>query len=306
MRRNGTTEIEFAAGGTDRRLNWRIDVMKDRKTYRQKNLGIAGCITAASLFGLILQPANAYTILAPGAVVAGKSIADWTADWWTWSLQAPLAANPLSDTTGASANQNNNGPVFFIAGNTATRNFDVPAGRPILLPMINLFDVESVPPDPPTATLGDRMTAVDLVVQAWLNAVDTGSLFASIDGNAVVNPANYLEVTGYFDMGPTQAGSLLESFGLPAGTDAFPTKSGGYWLMLDGLAPGLHELHFGGASDGWSVDTGTPIGIESLGPFSTDTTDFINVVVPEPASAFLLFSGLAALLALCRRPTDPV
>ncbi len=279
--------------------------MKDRKTYRQ-NIGIAVCITAIILFWVMLQTANAYSILAPGAVVAGKSVADWTADWWTWGLQAPRATNPLSDATGAFANQNNNGPVFFVAGNTATRNFDVPAGRPILLPMINLFDVEAVPPDPAAATLGDRMTAVDLVVQAWLNVVDTGSVFASIDGNPVANPANYLEVSGYFDMGPTQAGSLLESFGLPAGADAFPTKSGGYWLLIDGLAPGLHELHFGGASDGWSVDTGTPIGIESLGPFATDTTDFINVVVPEPASAFLLLPGLIALLGLCRRSMDPV
>ena len=254
------------------------------------------------LIGSPLDLANAYTILPPNASVAGKSIQDWTAAWWIWVLQSPAATNPLLDTTGAFANVNNDGPVFFIAGNTATRSFDVPAGRPILLPMINLFDVESVPPDPPEATLLDRQTAADLVVGAFLDAVNKNSLFASIDGNAVANPSDYLEVTGFFDMGPTQAGSLLEAIGLPAGTVAFPTKSGGYWLMIDGLAPGPHELHFGGSAGDWSVDTGTPIGIESGAAFSTDTTDLINVVVPEPASAVLALPWVLTLLAMWRRP----
>lgn len=279
--------------------------MKSRKA-NATHACIALYIAVAGALGLMLpQPADAYTILAPGTVVAGKSIADWTADWWSWGMQAPLAANPLLDTTGAFANQNNNGPVFFIAGNSATRTFNVPAGRPILLPLINLFDVETVPPDPPATTLADRIKATDLVVQAWLAAVDTGSLFASIDGGAVPNPSSYLEVTGHFDMGPTQAGSYLESFGIPAGVDAFPTKSGGYWLMIDSLTPGIHELRFGGASGAYSVDTGTPIGVESGGPFSTDTTDVIDVVVPEPASAFLLLPVLVGWFGLLRRPAEP-
>ena len=33
----------------------------------------------------------------PNATVLGQSIAAWTADWWTWTLQAPLATNPLLD-----------------------------------------------------------------------------------------------------------------------------------------------------------------------------------------------------------------
>ncbi len=257
-------------------------------------------IVVLALIAIVSRPATATTILPPGATVAGQSITDWTAGWWTWALRAPAATNPLNDSTGAFANVNNGGPVFFIAGNTATRSFDVPAGAPILLPLINLFDVEPVPPDPPSATLGDRETAANAVVQAWLAAVDTGSLFASIDGNTVASPDSYREVTGFFDMGPVVAGSLLESFGVPAGTDAYPTKSGGYWLMITGLTPGQHQLHFGGSAEAWSVDTVTPIGVESGGPTATDTLDFINVVVPEPASAALLLAGLVALIGLRR------
>jgi hypothetical protein len=271
-------------------------------------LGVAG----AALLGLILQPANAYTVLSPGASVAGKSITEWTADWWTWGMQAPFVANPLLDATGAFANQNNNGPVFFIGGNftpnaVITRNFTVPAGTPILLPMLNVFDVEPPITPPSVVTLDDRKTAADAVVQAWLGAVIKNSLFASIDGNAVAIPADYLAVTGLFDMGPTQAASLLENFGLSAGTDTFPTKSGGYWLMIDGLTAGVHEFHFGGAINGFDAITGTPIGTEHLDAFSTDTTDFITVVAaPEPGSALLLLAGLGGLLWYCRRPSTTV
>jgi hypothetical protein len=64
-------------------------------------------------------------------------------------------------------------------------------------------------------------------------------------------------------MGATRPGSLIEQLGAPSGVDLFPTKSSGYWLMVQGLAPGPHTLHFGG-----SLNTG----------FSTEVTDHITVV----------------------------
>jgi hypothetical protein len=256
---------------------------------------------AAMLLGLSLQPAKAaYTILPADAVVAGKSIAAWTADWWTWAAQT--SPSPLSDPTGAFANENNNGPVFFIAGNsggTATRSFTVPAGKPILLPLINLFDIEPSPQTDP-ATLAQRKLAADLVIGGWVNSVDTASLFASIDGNPVPSPANYLEVSDFFDMGLVQEGSYLASnFGLPVGNETFPTKSAGYWLMITDLSLGSHELHFGGSSNGFDI----PPNCCDPGPFpafSTEMTDTI-VVTPEPASAWPMLSGLLVLSLATRK-----
>src|SRR3954453_19046549 len=164
---------------------------------------------AIGLVGLMMrQPADAYTILAPDSIVAGQSIADWTAAWWTWALQAPDSTNPLTDPDGRFAHVQNNGPVFFIAGNTATRSFTVPAGKPILFPLINFFDVESVPFDDPKFSLSERETAASIFTSSWVNAVDKASLFASIDGNPVANPSQYFEETGFFDMGPAQPGSF--------------------------------------------------------------------------------------------------
>jgi hypothetical protein len=246
------------------------------------------------------QPASAYTILPPNSVVAGKTIADWTAAWWTWALQAPAAQNPLTDTTGAFASLNNNGPVFFIAGttgltNSVARTFQVPAGKPVLLPMINFFDTEPAEIDPPTASLDDRKNAADLVVTGWLNAVDPASLFASIDGHPAPDLAQYLEVTGLFSMGATQSGSLIASFGVPVGAELYPTKAAGYWLMIDGLAPGPHTVQFGGRSDAFTPAANCCTTSE-IPVFSTDVTD--NIAVPEPASALLLLAGLVGLSAL--------
>jgi hypothetical protein len=131
-------------------------------------LGIVG----AALLGLILQRANAYTVLSPGAIVAGKSITLLTADGGPGVCR--LHSMPIHCSI----------PLAHL-----------PAGTPILLPMLNLFDVEPSITPPPVVTLDDRKTAADAVVQAWLGAVIKSSLFASIDGNTVANPADYLAAT---------------------------------------------------------------------------------------------------------------
>lgn len=259
----------------------------------------------AALFTIALawQPATAYTILEPDASVAGKSVAEWTAEWWTWAAQAPAAQSPIGDTTGAFANVNNNGPVFFIAGSDGlsgalSRSFEVPAGKPVLLPMINLFDTEPAEIDPPTATLDDRKNAANIVVDGFVHAVDATSLFASIDGNAVANPAHYLVVTDLFSLGPTQAGSWIESLGVPAGAELFPSKAAGYWLMIEGLSPGPHTLRFGGSSVAFTPGANCCTN-GAFPAFSQDTTANITVV-PEPASALLILSGLLGMLTLRR------
>jgi hypothetical protein len=243
--------------------------------------------------------AAAYTILAPDSTVGGKSIAEWTAAWWTWALQVPATQNPLADTTGAFANVNNNGPVFFVAGTNGlsgpvTRSFAISAGRPVLIPLINFFDTEPAEIDPPTATLDDRKNAVDVVVAGWLNAVKPTTLFASIDGNPVANVSQYLEVTGLFSMGPTQAGSVVASLGVPVGAELFPSKAAGYWLMIEGLSPGPHTLRFGGSSGAFTPAANCCTTSE-ISAFSTETTAHI---VPEPAAWLVIMPALVVVFGM--------
>jgi hypothetical protein len=98
-------------------------------------------------------------------------------------------------------------------------------------------------------------------------------------------------------MGPTQDGSYIASLGVPVGAELDPTNAIGYWLVIEGLSPGSHTLHVGGSSDQFTPEANccTPV----VGAFSADLTANI-VVVPEPASALTLISGLIGLIALCR------
>src|SRR5690348_2782188 len=86
-----------------------------------------------------------FHVFGPNDIVDGQTIAQWTQDWWKWVLQDPSSENPITDETGAYAGVGNTGPVYFIAGTAsgnAERTFDVPAGKPLLIPMINAFDTQ--------------------------------------------------------------------------------------------------------------------------------------------------------------------
>ena len=179
----------------------------------------------------------------------------------------------MLDTTGANASVDNNGPVFFIAGTTspltsAERTFDVPAGKPLLIPLLNAFD-----------TLDSEATEEALMEEFRDSVI---SLFATIDGTSVTSD---LVNTDFFSMGETKAGSLIESIGAPAGAELDPTLGSGYWLMVSGLSLGEHTLTFGGAESPWTV---APDG------FSTSVIDHINVV-PEPPTWAMMLLGFAGV-----------
>jgi len=211
---------------------------------------------------------DTFTILDPGSTVEGKTIAEWTAEWWTWAVGAPSKHNPFFDETGALAHQRNDGDVFFLVGTfggSAERDIKVHAGEPILLPLVNF--VESLPNDP---------QGIEAVLDSL--ATNTYGLFAEIDGVAVADPFSYFEESGFFSLGKLRANSLAGKFDFfPAfepGEELTPAKAAGWWLMIEGLDRGEHTLHFGG-----SIDFGPP-GPE--GDFSTDTTVHLRIVGHDP------------------------
>ena len=222
------------------------------------------------------------------AVVDGQTIAQWTQNWWTWALQSPSDQNPLTDTTGQFAAENNSGPVFFIAGealgllNTpVTRAFDVPAGKPLLVPLQNLVDTPpeylnngQISPSDPTASADPRIKATESTNVAKFDKSVT-NLFAEIDGKPIPNLFSHLVNTSFFSAGTTMPNTVAtELVGAPPGTMLDPSKSGGFWLMIANLSPGQHTLHFGGDSNGFSASFGN----YTIGPSRVDITDKINVV----------------------------
>ena len=195
-----------------------------------------------------------FELLGPDETIAGRSIAEWTQEWWTWILHSPDAQNPARDPTGAFAGNQPKNPVFFVAGTgpsatsgsgeTAERSFDVPE-LPLLIPMINFFTTLE-PPEAETQQVDD-----------WIASVT--SVFGSIDGVAVEHPERYLVVTNFFSAGVVQPDSVIDKFAESLGAEIEgetlePTKAAGYWLVVDDLDAGMHTIVFGGAtSDGFST-----------------------------------------------------
>ena len=109
-------------------------------------------------------------------MVDGKTIAEWTQDWWKWSLNLTDGQNPFTHPNGNFTDVNNDGSVFFIAGVSQKHPFDVPHG-PLLVPLVNFVD--TAPETPPMEQTETNNLAM------FDSSVDVQSLFAKIDGVAV-------------------------------------------------------------------------------------------------------------------------
>lgn len=193
---------------------------------------------------------DGFDLVARDAVIACKTLEDWSAEWWKWAIYAPNGESPAyDDDSGIYATVNNNGPVFFVAGTgsgtgAVVREFDVPTDTPVFFPVVNAFAV-TWPPDPPDYI----ETTLDDFEQQMKG------MHASVDGQEIANVEDFLVRNDDFTMSAPKGSNLYEliaSAPLPPELDPggeFVSGSTGYWLMLKNLAPGEHTIEFGGWFD---------------------------------------------------------
>jgi hypothetical protein len=235
-------------------------------------VGLLLLLTAASAEALV-------TVLPAHSTVVGKTIGKWTQDWWSWALSLPVPNDPLSDKTGANANNNQSGPIFFIGGTTGfstARTFNVPADKFLLLPLVNNVGTDS---DVPGGTPADLVT----LISGFLDQVD--SLNATLDGTSIPQSSLFLhrETSGIFPLNVAPGSVFDFPGGVPAGMHPF-AFSDGFWLMLAPLSAGPHEIDFGGGSSSFSVSV----------------QDHLTSV-PEPSGLVMLGTGMGLVCVLTRR-----
>jgi hypothetical protein len=259
-------------------------------------------------------PGYSYTF-DPSVKVANMTLTDWTNQWWAWSDRLDPTNNPFTDTTGALAGQGNHGPVFNVAGSFspvsvdpngvytfgAERSFDVPMGKPLLIPLINgSFCIPAVG--------GVTVAAAETRIDQFLDWQSSGvtDVFIKIDDhtildenpqsflNPVTHQSDYKQSTGYMESGFMSQGKLLPhsentlgqaNFGwtdldnnqldptLYKNADLFPAKAAGWWALVDNLSPGTHTIEFGGTANN-AIFPGGALGNFT---FNLDVIDHITV-----------------------------
>jgi hypothetical protein len=165
----------------------------------------------------------------------GVKYGEWTTKWWQWLLSIPKDVNPLNDDTGQNCAQKQEGPVWFLAGTPGgsfERTCTIPAGKAILFPILN---GECTYADSPTAKTESDLRSCSI-------AADTGvtNLEATIDGMKLQGVDKYRLTSLPFNV------TLVNNNIL--GVQAGPTKgvSDGWWVFMNPLSPGKHEIHFSG------------------------------------------------------------
>lgn len=167
----------------------------------------------------------------------GLTYGEWSAKWWQWVVSIPAKDNPAADETGEKCGiGQNNTNVWFLAGTgggKVSRVCTIPAGKAILIPIINVE----------CDYLSDKSlkSESDLRQCAKSDQDKATNLKVSIDGFNIP------------DLNKFRVQSTLFNFTLPKdNTAGYPegvtqAVSDGYWIVLNPLPPGKHEIHFSGS-----------------------------------------------------------
>jgi hypothetical protein len=167
----------------------------------------------------------------------GLTYGQWTAKWWTWLISIPSSNSPATDSSGADCAQKQSGPVWFLAGSTtgkAERTCIIPGGKAMLFAII---DAECS-----YAEFPNIKTVSDLRNCAVSQENQVTHLETTVDGVSLKNSQMPRVQSPLFDF-TFPANNI---FGAPTG----PSQSvaDGYYVFLQPLSPGKHDISFKGSS----------------------------------------------------------
>lgn len=199
---------------------------------------LIGLLGALSLVGCAARALTEDYLLPPHATVAGKTLGEYSAEWWQWALSIPLAKSPVADLTGEKCSSGQHGNVWFLAGtyesHPVKRHCAVPQDKYIFFPVINMVYWRPV----------DRVVSCKEVKRAaainndYLKFIDV-----QVDGVDIPSMKEHREVSpGCFNV----FAKIPEAVKAPPG---YPAASDGFWIMLQPLPLGRHTIHFRAAYD---------------------------------------------------------
>lgn len=182
----------------------------------------------------------------------GESYEKWSQHWWTWLLNQHCPNNAFADTTGAYANLDQSGTVYFLAGSPkvgVVRNVTIPGGKDLFFPVMNYINDFPCPDTAFHPVPGE--TLEHFLQAAAKDGMDRVSgVQVNLDDVALTNAASYRVATSlyYFTGNPEMTACFDPCI---TGTSQ-AAVSDGYWFMLRALPKGTHKLHFHGEVTAWN------------------------------------------------------
>lgn len=179
------------------------------------------------------------------SVICGKTYGEWSAEWWKWIFSIPASSNPLFDDGSGKFFEGQSGDVWFLAGSwvgTTKLNCEVPAGKAIFVPIINgecsRIEGNGETEEELRACANDQMDCVTVTE-------------AKVDGRKLKNLDEYRVESDIF-LFKLPKDNIL---GLHPGSSM--SVADGYWIMLEPLSKGEHEIYIHGIAelDGFTFET---------------------------------------------------
>jgi len=227
--------------------------MKTTQTVIQ--FAIKPAVFTAVLAFLVVTTASAAAgpdsnprVFPPNAKPGGKGYVEWIAASGRWLFSFPPdATNPALDQTGELAGVGQSGHVWFLPfsfGGAVTYTLTVPAGKALLIPIIDAtwINLPELGDDPWSDE--QREFARSFLAPAIDNAFN---LSCQIDGVEVTNLENYRQRTT--DDAEYMIYLAEGWFPLPAGVYG-PAIDDGISLIVAPLRAGVHTIHTTAASEG--------------------------------------------------------
>jgi len=171
----------------------------------------------------------------------GRTYEEWAAKWWQWAYSLPDdGTHPLTVDGEIDCSLGQKGKVWFLGGNLygseANRSCEVPPGKAIFFPIINIACSEWTGDDDPLACA--ESPGVPPGAEFIMNP-----LSVKIDGKNVKRLERFLVVSQEtFDLGPTPDPAI---WGAPAGEET-QGATRGYYVLLAPLSKGEHHIEFVG------------------------------------------------------------
>jgi hypothetical protein len=193
------------------------------------------------------------TVLPRGSVVAGRTIPEWTAEWWKWSMALPATGHPWLDETGADALRGQNGPVVFLVGvvvvsGIANRSITIEDNKYLFFPINNAVNLATG--ENPWGTITEELrdgnavsTSQTIGLQGSLNGIPLTNLLYTT-GRPLTNLFRHREISPEFALWMPPTNNLFQYFGVELAGVFDPCVSDGFWLMLAPLPAGSHRLDF--------------------------------------------------------------